>query len=189
MYKLFRNTHLILGLIAVPFLLMYAASAVQMAHRIRLTHTIQESQFTLLPALEPRAVAQQLMDYHGYSGELVNIESGPTAFRFDINRIGTSVNVIYERATGRTLIRESTQGFMGMLNRLHHAHGLSHSTPALNAWGWALAFISVTLLLLGATGVYMWFRLRKERIIGAILLSANLVVSLGLLFALRAAMQ
>jgi len=39
-------------------------------------------------------------------------------------------------------------------------------------------------LALGATGIFMWFKL-NERTIGIVLLSANLVVSLGLLITLR----
>ena len=74
---------------------------------------------------------------------------------------------------------------MGLLNRLHHLNGFEHSNAAMNAWGWILAWISITLILLGATGVYMWFRIHNERRIGSILLAANLCVSIALLILLR----
>jgi len=62
---------------------------------------------------------------------------------------------------------------------------LRHEDGRLNAWGWALALVSIMLLALGGTGVYMWFKLHTERAIGAVLLALNLMVSLGLLVALR----
>lgn len=49
----------------------------------------------------------------------------------------------------------------------------------------ALAIVSVFLISLGLTGVYLWFRLHNERTIGSILLAANLIVSLVLMVTLR----
>jgi hypothetical protein len=43
------------------------------------------------------------------------------------------------------------------------------------------------LILLGATGVYMWFRIHNERRIGSVLLALNLCVSVILLILLRTA--
>lgn len=186
MYRILRNFHLILGMAGVFFVLTYALSAVQMAHRVKLAPVIHERDLALAPGMEARAAAQQLMDSDDYAGELGNIKTTPAGFQFGINRAGTNYNVVYDRTTGKTHVRESVQGFMGMLNRLHHLNGLHHASGAMNAWGWALVFVSVTLLLLGATGIYMWFRLRKERFAGAVLLAINLGVSLALLGLLRA---
>ena len=56
MYKLIRNTHLVLGLSGVLFILMYAVSAVQMAHRIRIAPQVSEEDLTLAPGLADRIV-------------------------------------------------------------------------------------------------------------------------------------
>jgi hypothetical protein len=45
--------------------------------------------------------------------------------------------------------------------------------------------VSVAFLLIGATGIYLWFKIHTERTIGIILLSVNLVVSLALLTVMR----
>jgi Trk-type K+ transport system membrane component len=74
---------------------------------------------------------------------------------------------------------------MGLLNRLHHLNGFEHSSATMNAWGWILAWTSIMLILLGGTGVYMWFRIYTERRIGSILLATNLCVSMTLLIPLR----
>ena len=52
-------------------------------------------------------------------------------------------------------------------------------------WGAFVAVSSLPLLLLGATGVYMWFRQYKERLVGGIILAVGLIVGIGLLVATR----
>jgi hypothetical protein len=185
MYKLVRNTHLVLGLSSLLFLLMYSISAVQMAHRIRLTPEVAEEDITVTPGLAARPLADTLMRDRGYGGELGNPQMTPKGFRITLTRPGTLYAINYDRATGQAHVRKETRSFMGMLNRLHHQNGLHHADGVLNAWGWALLLVSVGLLLIGATGIYMWFQLHKERRIGSVLLGLNLVVSIGLLLALR----
>jgi hypothetical protein len=185
MYKLIRNIHLVLGLASLLFLMMYSASAVQMAHRIRLTPTVAEEDIAAAPGLAARPLADALMRDRGYSGELGSPQMTPKGFRITITRPGTIYAVQYDRATGQAHVRKETRSFMGMLNRLHHQNGLHHADGVLNAWGWILLLVSVGLLVIGASGVYMWFQLQKERLIGTILLSLNLAVSLALLLALR----
>jgi hypothetical protein len=156
-----------------------------MAHRIRLTPQISEEDLTLPAGLAARPVAAVLMQQRGYGGEIGTTQMTPKGFRVTISRPGTAYAVTYDRTTGQTHIRRDTRSFLAMLNRLHHQNGLRHEDGRLNAWGWALALVSIALLALGATGVYMWFQMRTERRIGTVLLTANLVISLGLLAALR----
>jgi hypothetical protein len=185
MYKLIRNTHLILGMGSLLFVLMYAVSAAQMAHRIRLTPQVAEEDVALAPGLEPRPLADALMRERGYGGELGNPAATPNGFRVNIGRPGTQYVVNYDRTTGVAHVRREVRSFLGMLNRLHHQHGLRHTDGVLNAWGWALLVVSLAMLFLGGSGVYLWFKWHGERLIGSILLGANLVISLGLLVALR----
>ena len=181
MYRLLRNTHLILGMSGVLFVLLYAVSAVQMAHRIPLTPEISEQDLVLPAGLAARPLVRTL----GYAGEIGNTQMTPKGFRVTVNRPGTAYAITYDRATGQTHVRRDTRSFIAMLNRLHHQNGLHHEDGRLNAWGWVLALVSILLLMLGATGVYMWFKLHKERAVGTVLLGFNLIVSLGLLMALR----
>ena len=181
MYRLLRNTHLMLGMSGVLFVLLYAVSAVQMAHRIPLTPQISEEDLVLPAGLAARPLVRTL----GYAGEIGNTQMTPKGFRVTVNRPGTAYAVTYDRATGQTHVRRDTRSFLAMLNRLHHQNGLRHEDGRLNAWGWAVALVSVALLALGATGVYMWFKLHTERAIGSVLLGFNLIVSLALLIALR----
>lgn len=185
MYRILRNTHLILGLSGFLFVLTYAISAVQMAHRMRAVPTVSEENLTLPAGLAARPLAEALVEQRGYGGELGKPQPTAKGYRVGITRPGTNYTVQYDAATGQTHIRKETRSFLGMLNRLHHQAGLHHEDGRLNAWGWALAIVSVAFLAIGGTGVYLWWRMRAERVAGAVLLAANLVVSVVLLIALR----
>jgi len=185
MYRTIRTLHLILGLVSSLFLLLYAVSALQMAHRVKLHPTVTEEDISLPSRMEARPLALQLMTERSIDGEFGQVQSNPSGFRFNVTRPGAQWTVTYQTATGQTHLHTERRDFLGMLNRLHHLNGLRHDDQTLNAWGWALVFVSVGLLLLGLTGVYLWFRLHNERTIGSILLAANLIVSLVLMIILR----
>jgi hypothetical protein len=185
MYKTLRNIHLILGLLLFWVVMMYGVSAVQMAHRIRIEPVVTERDVTATPGLDARPLANELMERYEMRGEMGNATSMPGGYRFPINRAGGASQVTYDRATGKVHLRETDTGFLGVMNRLHHFHGLHNQTGARNAWGWMVLLASLGFFAIGGTGIYMWFRLHKERTIGVILLSANVVISIALLLSLR----
>ena len=74
---------------------------------------------------------------------------------------------------------------MGMLNRLHHWAGFWHEPVSMKMWAAGVAVVSAALLLLGASGIYMWFTRRAERRIGLALLAINVVFAMTLLTLLR----
>ena len=76
---------------------------------------------------------------------------------------------------------------MVMLNRLHHAAGVAHDVTSLNVWGALVAMVSLALLLVGATGVWMWFLRRTERTVGLVLLAMNLAFAVTLIVLIRRA--
>ena len=57
----------------------------------------------------------------------------------------------------------------------------------MKAWAGLVAAASVALLLIGATGLWMWFARRQDRVAGAILLAANLAFAFTVLALLRQA--
>ncbi len=184
-YKFLRHTHLILGLLLFWVIMMYAVSAVQMAHKIRIVPVVTESDVIATPNLEARPLAHELMVKNGLSGEMGNVTSVAGGYRFALTRAGGGTQITYDRGSGKTHLRVSDTGVWGVLNRLHHFHGLHNQTGVRNLWGWTVLFASLGLFALGGSGVYMWFRLYNERTAGLVLLGANLVISMVLLTALR----
>ncbi len=161
MYRWIRTTHLCLGLFALFFLLMYGITGVQMSHDdwFDLEPTVSESRLTV-SGDDARVVARQLMDRRDMSGELRRIRMTDEGFEIQIVRPGTQYDVTYSRTAKVATVRTSKKGFLGTLNRLHHIGGLQHKYGLLNFWGMFVALVSLGLLLLGASGVYMWFKHR-----------------------------
>jgi hypothetical protein len=186
MYKLIRNVHLFAGLFCGAFLFMYGLSAVQMAHN---------SWFNLKPAVVERtapitasgarAIAKELMDREGLRGDLAQVRETPQGPRFRIQRPGTVYEV--EVAGSEARIRVNTANFIGMLNRIHHVAGVHHDYWPVTLWGWFVPLVSVGLFVLGASGIFLWFKTKRERSIGLALLVLGLGFSVPVIVLLRLA--
>jgi hypothetical protein len=190
MYRILRNTHLFLGLFSCLFLLMYGVSAVQMSHSLGflMRPTVTTTEAALAPSIsDARAVARELMDRYALRGEVGQVRATPAHVAFSIVRPGTVYQIDYDPVTGRTQVRDNHASFMGMLNRIHHVGGIWHDYWLTNLWGAFVGLISAALILLGITGIYLWFKIHRERVTGAILLVISLGYSLTLLFLIRAA--
>ena len=182
MYRYLRNTHLFTGLFCCLFLLMYGVSSVQMAHNrwFNLRPQVTEAAYAV-HGDNPRAVAMELMSDRGLRGELAQVRGAS----FRIVRPGTVYEVEY--AGGTAKVRTNVAGFMGMLNRIHHVGGLWHEYTLTNVWAFFVAVVSVGLLILGGTGIYLWFKIHAERVVGVVLLVIGLGFGLTLVVMIRTA--
>ncbi len=191
MVRWLRNVHLLLGLLAFPFLLMYGASAVRLAHGSwfsqKAKHTEREVEVGHFDANSGRELARVLMEQHGFHGELGSVVPTEAGFHLEIERPGHSSQIEYSRYSGRAKIRTSTFDFMRMLTGIHLTAGFSHSYQIHNIWAVFVVVVSIALILQGLTGIYLWFHFHKERKIGVILLSVNLAYSFGLIVLIRLA--
>jgi hypothetical protein len=191
MYPKIRAIHRLLASIGLPFLLVYGISAVQMAHGtwFNLKPAIRESRLSLAPGLtDARVIARDVgSQAAGVRGELTNIQKNAGGVTLRLVLPGSVHEVQYREASGEVKLKTSVSGVMGMLNRLHHAAGLWHEPLTMRLWGIVVAVVSSALLLLGVTGVYMWFARKSERVLGAALLAVNLVVAIVLLGVIRSA--
>src|SRR4051812_23828966 len=170
MYRIVRNLHLVFASFSLPFLVMYGVSAVQMSHStwFEMKPVVRERQLQL-PAgqSDARAIARAVMENDAsVRGEVANIQANQAGLSLRIVVPGTVHDVRYTPESGLTHVKSSVAGVMGMLNRLHHWAGFWHETAPMKLWGLAVAVVSTALLLLGVTGLYMWFTRRPERRLG-----------------------
>ncbi len=180
MYRLLRDTHLLLGLFFFLFVMMFGVSSVRFAHHGWFAGGPAESESTLpvhpAKADTPRALARHLMEDGGLRGELHGVEEDGPAVRFSISRIGTVHDVRYERGAAEAEVKTRVFPFMDKMTWLHATFGVQHEYGPHNVWGVLMFLTSVGLLALGGTGLYLWFRMRSERRAGSIVLAANLVL-------------
>ncbi len=190
MYPTLRSTHLLFGLFSVPLLLLYAISAVQMAHSgwFHIKPAVQEQSVRLSPGSnDSRQVSRELMTGHGLRGELTSVRAAPGRLTLRIGVPGKVHDVTYDTASGVATVKTSTSGLLGTMNRLHHAAGLWPAYLPLKLWGAFVLVVSLALIGLGSTGLWMWWMRRQERVAGLVLISANVIFSLIVLTMLRTA--
>jgi hypothetical protein len=132
-----------------------------------------------------RAAARELAVRHGIEGELVAVLDTPAALNFRVERPGTMFQVRYQPQGGETLVIVRRGSIARMLNALHVVTGMWHGFAPLNAWAGALGLVSLGLLLLGATGFYLWWRNPAERWIGAVLLAGGAGLAVVLIAGMR----
>jgi hypothetical protein len=189
MYKIVRNTHLLLASFSLPFLIMYGVSAVQMSHStwFQMKPAVHERELSIAAGqTDARAIAREVMDRERtLKGEVSNIQPNDAGVVLRIVVPGTVHEVRYERTSGIAHVKTSIAGAMGMLNRLHHWGGFWHEPVSMKLWALAVAVVSAALVLLGASGIYMWFTRRPERRIGIALLGINLAFAITVLTLLR----
>lgn len=190
MYKTLRTLHLLFGSLSLPYLLMYGLSAVQMAHSEWFSQKPAVTERDV-PSLQPyedgRRLALDLMARDGLRGEIQEVTATPAGFNLRVAVPGTVHEIRYDRGSGSAHIKTSVLGFMGMLNRLHHAAGLWHEYTPLKLWAVMAAVASLGVLGLGATGLWMWWLRREERKWGMVLLAANLLFTIVVFTVLRSA--
>jgi hypothetical protein len=189
MYKRLRDIHLVLGLFALPFALVYGLSAAQMAHPSVL-HARTETRVwnAVLPAGQaaqtPEAALHALELQEHVGGELKKVSHAGDLLVLHVERPGTAYEV--ELRAGRyAKISEKRGNTLQLMNRLHHAAGVGGTRPASRLWGWLVVLVSLALLGLGVTGIWMWLSRKSERRAGLVFLVTSTAYALGLLLAIR----
>ena len=182
MYRWLRNTHLILGLFGFLYLLVFGVSSVRFSHRnwfpVVTTTRLSKATIPADAATSARSVARELIDKHGLSGELVGGRETPAGFSFQLVKSGIRHAVEYTKSTGEARITSRTPDFMSMLVNLHVEHGLWHEHPVREALGIFVGLVSAALVILALTGIYLWFKMHQERLVGIVLLAISLGYSL-----------
>jgi len=190
MYRIIRNAHLLLASFSLPFLIMYGVSAVQMSHStwFQAKPAVIERDLSIAPGhADARSVAREIMNRQlDLKGELSNVQPNDSGLTLRIVVPGTVHEVRYDRLSGSVHIKTSIAGVLGMLNRLHHWAGFWHEPASMKAWAAFVSVVSLGLLLLGASGIYMWFTRRSERRTGLVLLGINLIFAGTVLSLMRA---
>ena len=181
MFLWMRNTHLILGL-AYFFAAIFAVSSLVIIYRPWLPDSRVDTEQTIkidaAAATSPRALALELMRNHDFEGDLRQVSEEDGVMKFRIVRPGT--HAIFEYTEGSDAVRVKTQrwGWTETFVQLHVNHGFHHEFLPASVWAALSLLGSIALLLLGASGLYLWFVLHEERLIGSVLLVLGLVYGL-----------
>jgi hypothetical protein len=117
------------------------------------------------------------------------------AIEFQVARPGRSFKVEADLQAGRAKVTETRLNGWGVFHTLHTFSGVKIGEPErqrdwllTKVWSLAIDALAIGLIVLVATGVYLWLRLRRQRWAGLLALGAGtaccalFVVGLSLLF-------
>jgi hypothetical protein len=163
---------------------MFGLSSMQMSHREWIGNEWKETKLVLAidpqHAATPRVLALHLMDRYGMRGSLNDVKESPEEMYFMIGRMGTMNEVSFRRGATEAHVTTKVAPFIGMMVAMHRMFGLDKPYAPHVFWGALMFLTSVGLLVLGATGIYLWFKIHKERLIGSVLLFGGLAFGLTL---------
>ncbi len=179
---LMRTTHLYTGLFLAPWLLIYATSGFFLNHhqwiREKLGVTspkwerVREVEFTPSRTF-PRARDEQALailrhiDLEGPH----NVMGPPNDQRMIVHRISGAGNyrVTWHRKRSVIVVqRQLPFSYYRLVHFLHFRHGFHHRHwPAL-IWGVIVDAVTVSMWLWVLTGIYIWFRMPRKRMLGSL---------------------
>ena len=195
MYGLIRSLHLFTGLFLAAGLFMYGFSGFVISHqdwfpggkRESTTHELTSEVAVRMPlGLSVQQSApwqQQLADELGLRGrpgkrrqQEGGAEDGLWTFEYD--RPGTSEKLRVRPSSAAVTLTVEAAGFAGIMNRLHHFHGYAGG-PRFFLWGLFVDLASLAMILFPLTGIYLWYRLKKDHRLGWLILGGSTVYGAG----------
>ena len=200
-YRFTRNVHLYVGLFFSPFVLVFAFSVFALVHswlpgkepgrpvtvsNLPLPPNLQGlSGRALIDAIRP---ALDKANVHGEVGWVEHrVRQGQLVIPVTVpGRLST---VTIDMAKREASIDPQTTGLMDALVVLHKAPGPHLVDIRMNwfymrVWRWFADGAVYGLILVTASGLYLWQVLRAERTAGLILLGAGTISFFGLIYAI-----
>jgi hypothetical protein len=203
LYLVTRDLHLYLGLFFTPFLLVFCASAVMLAHAwvsgspaAQQRWTAHAASIAGLETLDGRArveALQAVLPRLGLAGEIgfVRYVAKERRLVFPVTVPGREVMVDIRLDDGEATLTRRETGFWDGLVLLHKSPGQHLAMLRMNWWPMWLwrGFADGTVyaaLFLSLSGLYLWLLLRAERRAGLFLLAVGALSFAGVVYALVA---
>jgi hypothetical protein len=182
MRRWIRDLHLYLGLLCIPYVVVFSVSSILLTHGVQLASTTEWQREIAPPvALDDRARAAAALAALGLSGHLKVSRENQDAtapLRFRASRPGRSYQIELQPA-GLARVRETSWGLLGIIRVLHGPPGRKDSLWALS-WTLYTELTTAMLLFAVASGVWMALPLRGPRAIGIWAGGFGLVVVLAI---------
>lgn len=186
-----RKVHIIAGLTFFPLVLLFAVSGLMLNHRWsvwdyfpqRVEHT-RAVQVQIPRGGSDLARARSIISQVGVQGEinylLHNVKSDSLEIKTTRPGQWSSTRVHLESGAGR--VTTTDLNAWSLLPALHVMSGLHSNLPDKKNWVWTevwslmMDLTVVALLILLASGFYMWVRLKTERRAGILCLEIGTVI-------------
>lgn len=171
---LFRRAHLYLGLLLIPWTLIYALSTVLFNHAGHLRSwratgpqwlPLWEKAYALdVPAGNDalRAAAARLLADHGLQGPYAVQRQGQR-LNINVQNLQAPVRLVYEIGERKLRAEKRNSTWADVLVRLHERTGYGSAGLLYNLWAVIVDVFCVAMLAWIGTGLYLWWKLPMVR--------------------------
>jgi hypothetical protein len=184
LYSWTRDAHLLCGIFLSPFIVLFAASTLWMNHPPtagpEAARSLRHQPVRIPAGAGTLEQARDILNQLGVTGEIDHVRHLPGEQRLAIpvTKPGELIRVDVNLASGLASVEVQPQGLGSTLAYLHKMPG-PHNANIRGNWiftTWWAVFADATvglLVLVTASGIYLWWVVRKERKAGWGLLAAG----------------
>jgi hypothetical protein len=178
MYEVIRKVHLYTAMILLTFVLMYFISGYVLIHRDLMPEGETDKETVRLPLSTTHVASPN--DLSGYLQETLEIHGKPAPprqlkdgrVRFDYFRPGDYSRVTVSAEGDSVVHLRELYGARQTLIGMHRMHNYGGNI-LYQLWVLLYDLASLSLILFGLTGVYMWYKITRRRLVGWIVLAVG----------------
>ena len=191
--NLVRDLHLHLGLLASPFVLLFAASTLLLNHTwISWKGTsnwivVSTSRLIILQEdLDGLEQAKRVLSQLQIVGEIQYVNRRKDSLVISVKRPGREFRVKVDLRRQEATVKSRSIGFWNKLFYLHktpgpHVAEIRGNWLPARVWGWIVDTVVYILLSLSASGIYLITLFKAERKVGLICFGVGCLSSIGIL--------
>jgi hypothetical protein len=190
---LMRVSHLYTGLFLVPWMLVYAVSALCLNHkewfteRLHLAPTwkvVRETTFAAAATFPhaPKDQAEVILKHLGLEGPFV-IMGTPDASQLTMMRLSCAgyYRITWHRQRSHLLVeRQQPFSFYSLVNSLHFQHGYGQPYVAHLTWAVVVDAVALSTVIWIISGIWLWARRSRNRLLGAMCMATGSLMFAGL---------
>jgi hypothetical protein len=190
---IFRRVHLYLGMLLIPWVLIYALSTFTFNHRDWFRGQFnQPDSWALLwkkefkadvPRQQPKLKQwpRRVRDENGIKGGF-NVRQNPQSVLINFIQFRNPIRVTYRKNSGQLLAEQKRTTLAEMMARMHVRHGYGRGGVLYNSWAFVVDLVCFAIIAWIATGLYMWWKLPATRKAGWVAILSGLATFLLLVF-------
>lgn len=200
LYRWIRDLHLYFGLFISPFVLLFAASVFYLNHaKLIPGATTQEAHRGLaIPSgfdrLKGRAAVDQaraILPQVGVEGEIgfLRYVARDRHLIFPVSKAGSEATVDVDLDARTATVSRRRMSLWESLAYLHkmpgpHNVAIRGNWIGTQVWKWFADGTIYLLMFISISGVYLWWAIKAERMIGFVLLAGGATTLAGLIYAI-----
>ena len=170
----FRRVHLYLGMLLIPWVIMYALSTLTFNQRDwfrgqlnqpDLWKQLWKKEFKAeVPKQQPKLKewARSVLDENGIKGGF-NVRQNPQSVLINLIQFRNPIRVTYQKNEGQLLAEQKRTTLAEMMVRMHVRHGYGRDGVLYDSWAFVVDLVCFAIIAWIATGLYMWWKIPSTR--------------------------